>query len=59
MYDMEELMDGGLLYIKDPHISIADVAVYCYHLLRIPGILSRLSIPFLGCEWIVKMLQDL
>ena len=27
MYDMEELMDGGLFYIKDPHISIAEVAV--------------------------------
>lgn len=56
---MEELMEGGLFYIKDPHISVAEVAIYCYHLLWTPGLLSRLSMLFLGCEWVVKMLQDL
>ena len=59
MYDMEELMDGGLFYIQDPHISVAEVAVHCYHLLWPPGFLSRLSTLFLGCEWVVNMLQDL
>ena len=58
MYDMEELMDGGLFYIKDPHISVAEVAVHCYHLLWTPGLPSRLSMLLLGCEWVVKMLED-
>ena len=43
MYVMEDLIDVGLFYITDPHISVADIAIHCYHPLWTPRFLSRLA----------------
>ena len=43
MYVMEALINVGLFYIKDPHISVAELAVQCYHFLWTLGLLSRLA----------------